>query len=98
MKFVFLFIFLIPRIFQVFFKPQRIVNHFGKEKTNNKKVKIVPIKEILSFPTPNKIIGVASTQPTIYKKGIYIIVDNKLGLKKNNFIYMFFIFLKKLSI
>ena len=36
MKFLFLLILLIPSNFHVFFIPQRISNHFGREKTNNK--------------------------------------------------------------
>ena len=76
----------IPTNFQVFFNPHRSSNHFGSEKKNIKKVKTVPIKESLSLLTPNKRIGLAKTQPNIYKKGINIIVDNSLnfGLKKNN--------------
>ena len=91
---LFLSITLTPSNFQVFFKPQRISNHFGSENTNIKKVKIVPIKEWFSLSKPNKIIGDAKIQPNKYKKGINNIVDNIFGLKKNNFRYEFFIFFK----
>ena len=76
----------------------RLINHFGNDKTKIKKVKIVPIKERFSIFNPNKIIGVANTQPNIYKKGINIIVDNNFGLKKNNLKNKFFIFLKTMVI
>ena len=78
----------------MFFNPQRISNHFGNEKINIKNVKIVPIKETFSLSKLNKSIGVASTQPHKYKKGINMIVDNNFGLKKINLKYIFFIFLK----
>ena len=98
MKFLFLLILLSPSDVQVFFKPQRISNHFGKEKTNIQKVKIVPVKERLSLSKPIKSKGVAKIQPNIYKKGIKIIVDNNFGLKKNNLRYFFSISLKKIFI
>ena len=81
MRFLFLWILLIPSNSHVFFIPQRIWNHFGREKTNNKKVKNVPVKERFTFPNPIKSRGVANIHPNIYKKGIKIIVDNNFGLK-----------------
>ena len=63
MKFLSLLNFLIPSSCHVFFVPHRISNHFGNEITNNKKVKIVPNKEILSSSKSNKSIGDAKTQP-----------------------------------
>ncbi len=75
---------LIPSNFQVFLKPQRIWNHFGSEKTNIKKVNIVPTSDRISLSRPNKRRGVAKIHPNIYKKGIKIIVDKNFGLKKNN--------------
>ena len=98
MKFLFLLILLSPSDVQVFFKPQRISNHFGREITNIKKVKIVPVKERLSLSKPIKSKGVAKIQPNKYKKGINIIVDNNFGLKKNNLRYFFSISLKKIFI
>ncbi len=65
---------------------------------NIKKVKIVPTKERVSLFTFNSRIGVANTQPIKYKKGINIIVDNNFEFKKNNFIYIIFILLKKIFI
>ena len=90
-KFIFLSILLIPSNVQVLLTPQRNLNHFGKEKTYIKKVKIVPIKERFSLSTPNKKIGVAKIHPQMYKKGINIMVDNSFGLKKNKPKYIFFI-------
>ena len=47
------------------------------------------ILDKFSLVKPNKIIGVANTQPNIYKKGINIIVDINFEFKKNNFVYIF---------
>ena len=93
-KFIFLsilLILLIPSNLQVLLTPQRNLNHFGKEKTYMKKVKIVPIKERFSLSTPNKKIGVAKMYPQMYKKGKNNMVDNSFGLKKNKPKYIFFI-------
>ena len=89
---------LIPSNSQLLFNPHRSSNHFGSEKKNIKKVKIVPIKESLSLLTSNKRIGLAKPQPNIYKKGINIIVDNNFGLNKNNHMYTFNTHLKKIFI
>ena len=78
--------------------PQRISNHFGSEQINIKKVKNVPIKEIVSLSKPNIRIGVAKSQPNKYKKGINKRVDNNFEFKRNNFIYIFLINLKILFI
>ena len=78
-KSLFLSIFLIPSNIQVFLRPHLISNHFGSEKTNIKKVKIVPINETLSALAPNKSIGVAKSQPHRYKKGINIIEEINFG-------------------
>ena len=90
-KLIFFSILLIPSNVQVLLTPQRNLNHFGKEKTYMKKVKIVPNKERFSLLTPNKKIGVAKIHPQMYKKGINIMVDNSFGLKKNKPKYIFFI-------
>ena len=87
MKFLILLILLIPSNSHVLFIPQRIWNHFGNEKVNSKKVKIVPVKERFTFPKPIKSKGLANIHPNIYKKGIKIIVDNNFGPEKNNFKY-----------
>ena len=79
-----------PSNIQVFLRPHLISNHFGSEKTNIKKVKIVPINETLSLCKPNKINGVAKSQPHKYKKGKNIIKEVNFGLKKNNLLYIFF--------
>ena len=39
---------LIPSNFHLLFNPHLILNHLGNEKTNIRKVKMVPINEILS--------------------------------------------------
>ena len=92
-KFIFLSILLIPSNVQVLLIPHRNLNHLGKENTYIKKVKIVPIKERFSLSTPNNKIGVAKIHPKIYKKGINMMVDNNLGLKKINLnIYFLFFY------
>lgn len=55
---------------------------------------MVPIKEIVSLPKPIKSNGVANIQPSIYKKGINIIVEKNFGFKKIIFKNVFFIFLR----
>ena len=65
--------------------PSAIEAKVGNEKTNIRKVKIVPIKEILSLSNPIKRIGKARIQPHIYKNGINLIVVNNFGPKKISF-------------
>ena len=85
---------LIPSNDHVFLRFHRVWNHNGNEKTNIRKVKIVPIKEIFSLSNPISRIGKARIHPHIYKNGINVIVDNNFGPEKNSFRNIFFMFLK----